>query len=140
MPDFTRTSLLIGEDKLNILKKSSVAVFGIGGVGSYTIEALARCGVGRLMIVDNDTITLVYAIGPICIARNVKNCWSIVTIPNAKPSQSENDEIVLTPPQSQSTAVATAPVAMLKNRISFCFTSVSKLFLSSAFRFETLSF
>ena len=74
------------------------------------------------MVVDNDTITLVYAIGPICIARNVKNCWSIVTIPNAKPSQSENDEIVLTPPQSQSTAVATSPVAMLKNRISFCFT------------------
>ncbi len=57
MSDFSRTSLLIGEDKLNILRKSSVAIFGIGGVGSYTAESLARCGIGRLMLVDNDTVS-----------------------------------------------------------------------------------
>lgn len=57
MSDFSRTSLLIGQDKLNILKKSSVALFGIGGVGSFTAEALARCGIGRIMLVDNDTVS-----------------------------------------------------------------------------------
>ena len=42
---FARTALLIGEDALDRLQKSRVAVFGIGGVGGYTVEALARSGV-----------------------------------------------------------------------------------------------
>jgi tRNA A37 threonylcarbamoyladenosine dehydratase len=49
-----RTSMLIGEDSLRVLASSSVAVFGLGGVGSYAVEALARAGVGRLVLVDND--------------------------------------------------------------------------------------
>lgn len=53
---FTRTKSLIGKEALEKLEKSSVAVFGAGGVGSYCIEALARAGVGRLIIVDSDTI------------------------------------------------------------------------------------
>ncbi len=57
MSDFSRTSLLIGEENVNKLKFSSVAVFGIGGVGSYVAEALARSGVGRIMLVDNDTVS-----------------------------------------------------------------------------------
>lgn len=57
MSDFSRTSLLIGEDNLSKLKGSSVAVFGIGGVGSFVAEALSRCAVGRIMLVDNDTIS-----------------------------------------------------------------------------------
>ena len=53
---FSRTARLIGESAVNILKNSSVAVFGVGGVGSFAAEALARAGVGRLCLVDNDTV------------------------------------------------------------------------------------
>ena len=53
-----RTQMLIGEDAINKLKNSAVAVFGIGGVGGYTVEALARCGVGRLDLIDSDTIDI----------------------------------------------------------------------------------
>lgn len=53
---FSRTVGLIGEEKLKILKNSAVAVFGVGGVGSFCAEALARAGVGTLLLVDNDTI------------------------------------------------------------------------------------
>jgi tRNA threonylcarbamoyladenosine dehydratase len=54
----SRTELLIGKDALDKLKGSKVVVFGIGGVGSYTVEALARSGVGKLVLVDDDTICL----------------------------------------------------------------------------------
>lgn len=53
---FSRTARLIGTSAVNKLKNSSVAIFGIGGVGSYAAEALARAGVGRLCLVDSDTI------------------------------------------------------------------------------------
>ncbi len=56
MERFDRTKNLIGEQKLNNIKQSKVAVFGVGGVGSYVVEALARAGVGQLMIVDNDVV------------------------------------------------------------------------------------
>ncbi|MDE6470726.1 MAG: tRNA threonylcarbamoyladenosine dehydratase [Eubacterium sp.] len=59
MPDqFSRTQLLIGSDAVSKLKNSRVAVFGIGGVGSYTVEALARSGVGTLDLIDNDIVSL----------------------------------------------------------------------------------
>ena len=54
---FVRTSLLIGEENLIKLKNSSVAVFGIGGVGGYAVEALARSGVGKITVFDNDTVS-----------------------------------------------------------------------------------
>ncbi|WP_252232759.1 tRNA threonylcarbamoyladenosine dehydratase [Clostridium sp. ZBS15] len=54
----SRTELLIGKDGLDKLKNSKVMVFGIGGVGSYTVESLARAGVGELILVDDDTICL----------------------------------------------------------------------------------
>ena len=54
---FEREALLIGEEALNILNSSCVALFGVGGVGSYAAEALARCGVGRVVLVDNDTVS-----------------------------------------------------------------------------------
>lgn len=54
----SRTELLIGKDGLDKLKNSKVVVFGVGGVGSYTIEALARSGVGELIIIDDDTVCL----------------------------------------------------------------------------------
>lgn len=55
---FSRTELLIGEAALNKLKQSKVAVFGIGGVGSYTVEGLARSGVGKLVLIDDDCVCL----------------------------------------------------------------------------------
>ena len=51
---FSRTELLIGEKGIKTLKNSKVAVFGIGGVGSFAVEALARAGVGHLVIIDYD--------------------------------------------------------------------------------------
>lgn len=56
--EFSRTELLIGEEGLRALKDTSMCVFGVGGVGSHCIEALARCGVGKLILVDNDTVSL----------------------------------------------------------------------------------
>ncbi|MDP4143134.1 MAG: tRNA threonylcarbamoyladenosine dehydratase [Bacillota bacterium] len=54
----SRTELLIGKESLDKLRNSKVVVFGIGGVGSFTVEALARAGVGKLVIVDDDTVCL----------------------------------------------------------------------------------
>lgn len=54
--EFLRTASLIGTDGLEKLNKSTVAVFGLGGVGSYTAEALCRSGVGKLHLFDNDTV------------------------------------------------------------------------------------
>lgn len=56
MSAFSRVKMLIGQDKLNILQSSHVAVFGIGGVGGYTAEALVRSGIGEITIVDNDVV------------------------------------------------------------------------------------
>ncbi|MDD3947675.1 MAG: tRNA threonylcarbamoyladenosine dehydratase [Clostridia bacterium] len=53
---FSRTIQLIGETAFAKLRKATVAVFGVGGVGSYTVEALARSGVGRLVLIDGDTV------------------------------------------------------------------------------------
>ena len=55
---FSRTERLVGSEALDILKTSRVAVFWIGGVGGYTVEALARSGVGSFLLVDNDTVSL----------------------------------------------------------------------------------
>lgn len=55
---FSRTEMLIGTENLQKLKQSTVAIFGIGGVGSYTAEALARAGVGTLLLIDNDKIDI----------------------------------------------------------------------------------
>ena len=52
-----RTAALIGSESLTRLNNSTVAVFGIGGVGSYAAEALVRSGVGRLYIYDNDRVS-----------------------------------------------------------------------------------
>ena len=55
---FSRNRLLMGEDNLKKLKNSKVALFGIGGVGGYVAEALARSGIGSFLLVDNDVISL----------------------------------------------------------------------------------
>ena len=55
---FAREELLIGKKGLDVLAGSCVAVFGLGGVGGNCAEALARAGVGRLILVDNDSFCL----------------------------------------------------------------------------------
>ena len=55
---FERTALLIGETAIEKLSKCHVAVFGVGGVGGYVVEALARSGVGSFTLVDNDVVSI----------------------------------------------------------------------------------
>lgn len=55
---FSRNEIIIGEEKQNLLKSKTVAIFGIGGVGGFVTEALARAGIGTLILIDNDTISL----------------------------------------------------------------------------------
>ena len=52
-----RTEMLIGKEALSLLSKKTVAVFGLGGVGSYAAEAIARSGVGKILLVDNDVVS-----------------------------------------------------------------------------------
>lgn len=55
---FSRTQLLLGEEAMDKLKNSRVAVFGVGGVGGYVCEALARSGVGTFDLIDDDKVCL----------------------------------------------------------------------------------
>ena len=55
---FSRTELIIGKEKQEILKNAKVAVFGIGGVGSYVVEGLVRAGIGNFVLVDNDVVSV----------------------------------------------------------------------------------
>lgn len=56
--EFSRTELLLGAEGIATLRNAKVMVFGVGGVGSHCIEALARCGVGELVLIDNDTVSM----------------------------------------------------------------------------------
>ena len=55
---FSRTEMLIGSAALEKLKNSKAAVFGIGGVGGFAVEALARAGIGHFELIDNDTVSV----------------------------------------------------------------------------------
>ena len=58
MEEFIRTELIIGKDALEKMARSRVAVFGIGGVGGYVVEGLARTGIGTLDLIDSDDVAL----------------------------------------------------------------------------------
>lgn len=58
MNEFSRTELLLGVDGVDNLKSASVAVFGVGGVGSFTVEALVRSGIGSIAVFDDDKVCL----------------------------------------------------------------------------------
>ncbi len=55
---FSRTELIIGKQGLEKLHNAKVAIFGIGGVGSFVVEALARAGIGNFILIDNDTVSI----------------------------------------------------------------------------------
>ena len=56
LDQFSRTELLLGREAMDRLRAARVAVFGIGGVGGYAVEALARSGIGTLDLIDDDQI------------------------------------------------------------------------------------
>lgn len=56
--EFSRSELILGKEGIEKLRNSKVAIFGVGGVGSYTVEALVRCGVGHIVLIDDDCICL----------------------------------------------------------------------------------
>ncbi len=72
---FSRTQLLLGEEAMDKLKNSRVAVFGVGGVGGYVCEALARSGVGTFDLIDDDKVCLTNLNRQIIATR--KNSWQI---------------------------------------------------------------
>ena len=55
---FSRTRMLLGSENMQRLRQAKIAVFGIGGVGGYTVEALARTGIGSFVLVDHDTVSI----------------------------------------------------------------------------------
>ena len=54
---FSRTELLLSKEKLYSLKDKKIAIFGLGGVGSFVAEGISRCGIGNFILVDNDEIS-----------------------------------------------------------------------------------
>ena len=70
MDPYSRTRLLLGDAAMDKLKNAKVAVFGLGGVGGYVVEALARSGVGALELIDHDTVSLTNINRQILATRN----------------------------------------------------------------------
>ncbi len=73
--ELIRTQMLLGEQAMTRLRRSHVAVFGIGGVGSYSAEALARAGIGRLTLVDHDTVSLSNINRQLCALHSTVGCY-----------------------------------------------------------------
>ena len=70
---FSRTELLIKEDGIQKLQKAKVAIFGIGGVGSFAVEGLVRSGIGNFILVDDDKICLTNLNRQIIATRKTKS-------------------------------------------------------------------
>ncbi len=78
MEQFRRTEMLLGIEAMEKLKKSRVAVFGVGGVGGHAVEALVRSGIGRIDIIDNDTVSETN------LNRQIFALWSTVGKPKVE--------------------------------------------------------
>ena len=74
MNPFSRTALLLGDDAMARLSQAHVAVFGLGGVGGYVVEALARSGIGKLSLFDHDTIGITNLNRQILATRDTIGC------------------------------------------------------------------
>lgn len=81
---FSRTQLVLGGEAMQVFARSRVAVFGIGGVGGYAVEALARSGVGALALIDDDRVCLTVRFLP--RARPSANARSTQRKPVSAPS------------------------------------------------------
>ena len=91
---FERVTNLIGEQAFSILKKSSVAVFGVGGVGGYVVEALVRSGVGKITVFDNDVIDFSNLNRQIVSTINNIGQDKVEAVKNRALSINENVEII----------------------------------------------
>ena len=80
---FSRTQLLLGAENMDRLAKAKVAIFGIGGVGGYVAEALARSGVGSFVLVDDDKVCLTNINRQIIATR--KTSWTVQGGGHARP-------------------------------------------------------
>ena len=98
MDPFSRTQLLLGSSAMEILKNARVAVFGLGGVGGYVVEALARSGVGALDLIDHDTVS------PTNINRQIFALHSTLGLPKAEAAKARVLDIN---PQAKVTAYNT---------------------------------
>ena len=78
MDQFSRTRLLLGAEGMQRLKNAHVAVFGLGGVGGYVVEALSRSGVGTLELIDHDTVSVTN------LNRQILATWDTVGRPKAE--------------------------------------------------------
>ena len=74
MQPYSRTALLLGKEGMKKLKNAKVAVFGLGGVGGYVVEALARSGIGALDLIDHDTISITNINRQILATRSTVGC------------------------------------------------------------------
>ena len=74
---FCRTEMLLGKEAMEMLKNARVAIFGIGGVGGHTVEALARCGVGAFDLIDNDTVCFSNLNRQIIATRDTLDCYKV---------------------------------------------------------------
>lgn len=74
---FSRTEKLLGNEAMEKLKNARVAIFGIGGVGGHTVEALARCGVGAFDLIDNDTVCLSNLNRQIIATKDTLDCYKV---------------------------------------------------------------
>ena len=88
---FSRTALLLGDAAVEKLAASRVIVFGLGGVGGYAVEALARTGVGHLDLVDNDVISLSAGSEPIDISMLKDKIKEFLTNPADDPNLPEKE-------------------------------------------------
>ena len=70
MNPYSRTEFLLGQEAMQKLKNSRIAIFGLGGVGGYAAEALARSGIGALDLIDHDTISITNLNRQILATRN----------------------------------------------------------------------
>lgn len=99
---FLRTQMLLGGDAMNQLHRSHVAVFGLGGVGSYAVEALVRSGVGELTLIDDDTVS------PTNLNRQLEALHS--TVGQIRPTRSPRVAAISTPMSDCTSSVrATTP-------------------------------
>lgn len=92
---FLRTEMILGAEAMDILRRSHVAVFGLGGVGSYAVEALVRSGVGELTLIDDDTVA------PTNLNRQLQALHSTLGQPKAEAIADRcrdiNPEVILHP-------------------------------------------
>ncbi len=117
---FSRTQLLLGQDGMERLFRARVAVFGIGGVGGYTVEALARSGVGTLDLIDDDRVCLTNVNRQIFATRKTVGQYKVDV------AEARIKEIIRTP-----LFIPTRPFTRRRRRINLTLPSMTTLWMPS---------